>query len=379
MKVYLILIIPVGLLVGGVAGYFFVNKENYEKIILPTTLAPLSGVVGTKKDVLKLDQSVIWKTYHNEKYGFEIKYPPEYSAEEGPYEENPEQFNQRIFFGAGTSDNKYKPFENFISVNVNVGMTDLYGFPGADSPQRNDVVVGGRKAKQYMNARVNCKIEGCPIVEVFDCVSDLGRCIYSVSNGKDLFRIGVISEEIELSYKANLEKMIKTLRFIDSELGVADVIWGIPSLPQELEWYKITENAPYYNFNNYVLHSRLEGKAELKGVTYSSIVQMKNNLSIFEYYGKAMGKDWVHSVIDPRDRVFSISDMDGMRGSSSGRLKVMNGQLRIVTWSEINTSKDLCYSTPEKPCAPQIIEYRIFISDPILLNDLPGEPEAIKG
>jgi hypothetical protein len=64
MKFYLSSVISVGLLVGGVAGYFFIAKENSEQITSPTTcvdesegvpvitsIVPLFGPVGTKIEI----------------------------------------------------------------------------------------------------------------------------------------------------------------------------------------------------------------------------------------------------------------------------------------------------------------------------------------
>ncbi len=67
-----VVIIALGILLLG-GGYFYLSKKP--------AYAPAENSNANQKVA---DETANWKTYRNEKYGFEIKYPEYYSAEENP-------------------------------------------------------------------------------------------------------------------------------------------------------------------------------------------------------------------------------------------------------------------------------------------------------
>lgn len=57
------------------------SKSNEKSLSVPA-LSPSTQQDSGNQSALKKDETADWKTYKNDKYGFEIKYPPSWKAEE---------------------------------------------------------------------------------------------------------------------------------------------------------------------------------------------------------------------------------------------------------------------------------------------------------
>jgi len=76
---YILIVLILALIVGGgILGYLrYFKKELISLLQLPEIKKPEKVVEEETAD---------WKTYRNEKYGFEIKYPPGFFAKKGKRE-----------------------------------------------------------------------------------------------------------------------------------------------------------------------------------------------------------------------------------------------------------------------------------------------------
>ena len=158
--------------------------------------------------------------------------------------------------------------------------------------------------------------------------------------------------------------------------SVTDMIWGIPHLPFAFGWHRA-----YLGPQDDVVGPQ-GTPVKFPGNTYTTVTTgLLTEYDVFAYYADAFRNDptWQGSVTDDQYRVFTAPAADHMlRGSVGGRLKIRQGQLRAIIYSITNISPTPCMDIPgQSPCLPQEYEQRIFISDPVNLNQIPGE--ALRG
>lgn len=78
-----IALIIIILVVAGVMGYFVLTRQANAPSVLTPTPAPITAVPNhapapVTTPLASQDKTAGWKTYRNEKYGFEVKYPEEF-------------------------------------------------------------------------------------------------------------------------------------------------------------------------------------------------------------------------------------------------------------------------------------------------------------
>jgi hypothetical protein len=78
-------------------------------------------------------------------------------------------------------------------------------------------------------------------------------------------------------------------------------------------------------------------------------------------------------VTDDKGRNYIAFTADGMKGGVQGDLKIQIGQLRVISWSSTLLG-EVCHDLPAQ-CPPTNLQYKVFISDPINLKDIPGEAD----
>ena len=85
-RIFAIAVVLVLLIAGGASAYFILMK--------PTPKTPAQTVV---KPTPTPDATASWKTYTNDGYGYEIKYPTDWNLPERHYQNHRHQNGKRIF------------------------------------------------------------------------------------------------------------------------------------------------------------------------------------------------------------------------------------------------------------------------------------------
>ncbi|MEK7650726.1 MAG: hypothetical protein AAB364_02560 [Patescibacteria group bacterium] len=163
------IIILLVLVVLGFAGYTFYNQVQPDYSYQPSATAPILNTPDnsfTTKPAPVVDETKDWKTYKNEKYGFEFKYPTSWKLSENIVEVYP----GASFFGVRIED---------LSVSGDVTMSfTINGVPS---------YTGGNyyKLTKGQNGMISIASEGFDTfepeaedAEIIEAYLDLGNTVY---------------------------------------------------------------------------------------------------------------------------------------------------------------------------------------------------------
>lgn len=215
--------ILVALLILIIAGIYFLYKYlNITTVPYPNQESPSA--------IQERDKMLNWKTYRNEEYGFEIKYPPDFSVQENKFSSG-----FQVFF----NENNTKSFnltirENHLGANV-----DLKNYFYLDFPIKNEDVLSKKIAYTYEAPNGYCDGPGCssPFVAI---VTKRLNDVFSIQFDGD-----TVIDNIERGV-INSFKFISTSTPVTTKLKVCPDEWIQNNMPTVGE---SNEERQYYILN----------------------------------------------------------------------------------------------------------------------------------
>lgn len=319
------------------------GKTNWKLLIIVIILAIIVGVVVlwyAKRpekpyqpvQIKKLDETANWKTYRNEKYGYEIKYPMDWAS-------GPDLFLAESIVFCPSQFADPDP-----SIGCKLLANNGSSLPKSSAPIYFSMRLAGITKSLTSLKEENCKSQSELIsgiqTEINDCNGKL-TAFWADSSFTYLFRLGLL----DLQYKEIFNKMLPTFNF--NELAKTAKCPNI-----KFEDYPVSEtyqgkiaevdfeSAPEYkDFFTVITNEAKKGPnfaGKYKIITWGCGSPCQNNIIIDSQTGKiidgfnsAWGSDY------KIDSSLIISDIGGSEGATVDYLELKDNKLKLVCEAEL--------------------------------------------
>lgn len=378
-KEIIALVIIALILAGGVyALKYFIDRRQVACIQVVTKARnPQTGEIrtfGTLCDVpkgwIEVNDTSNWKTYRNEEYGFELKYPENFLFQArnksqiylSNFDFDPER--EYFYFPEKDSVLISMYFEDAITENLR----DLF-----DKKNKNFMLGGSKASREVAKEGDLIFLEGSKV----RAQGILTGISVSTVKGDTFYSFDI--NPYNSLYENIYNQILSTFKFIEP-VSLSE----IPSLPFGFEWKEVSPDHSQLDgiiyYDNWEFEKdkskRVYAQTFINGRTWvAEKVELKqselNLLPDFSKYydDKLLNLGWRKDDLSVGGFTLHPLSADGHHGGSWGYLILNGGQLQMIELSQ-NTAENGSSNLPESLSCPCTTKFRVFVSDITSINEI---------